>query len=174
MPVVSPPADFRPPPNASSQQKVDWHKQMHAWLSEQLDAQNIAAVNAPSSMDFKQFAIWRGTLGNMRPLKELYPELVEFSQPPKRKKGAHKPTDRPFVLAKAAAEMASRIRTLWFRQYRQNRRQIDEWSAEDWAVAICKEWFEATATDLTTDAVLAAAKPSGKHKTRAKPKTRAS
>jgi hypothetical protein len=147
-------------------QKAAWEKQMQAWLSQELDTKNIAAVNA-ASMDWIDFCIWRATLGDMEPLKRFHPELEQFLQPPKRRRGQHKPTERPFFLAKTTAEMAGRIRTLWLRQYGQNRRQRDERSAESWAVAIAKEWFETEAANLTTDAVLAAAKASGKHKTRA-------
>jgi hypothetical protein len=96
----------------------------------------------------------------------LYPQFADCIHAPRRRKGQKYPKVKPFNAAKAAADFARRIRALWQQQYGTKNRKQGEKSAEDFAIEIANEWFEEKAAHLTVDAVLAAAKTSGKHKTR--------
>jgi hypothetical protein len=175
------PALFRLPANATDRQKGQWKKQMLLWLSDQIEQQveqqtAIApAVLSAMTPEYlrewsKEIRIQRARSGHpddLQRLQKLYPELADFNISPRREKG-RPPDQREFNVAKVAADFTRRIRALWQKQYGSKNRKQGEISAEDFALDICKGWYEEEAAHLIVDEVKAAAKPSGRHKRRRK------
>jgi hypothetical protein len=144
---------------------------MLAWLSEQLDEQNIGMVNADSAKMlaagakwFEQMAIAEARRGHPDWLRELYPQFADCISSPKLARGHKYPNQEPRPLPKIAVDYTRRIRALWQTQYGKQKRLRDEMSAEDFAVAILRDQYEDKAAGLDKDAVLRAANPSGKRK----------
>lgn len=68
--------------------------------------------------------------GNIEPLRDVYPDLVPFLHPPKRRRGQRFPKAKPYRLQCAVADV-SRIRDLWRRHFGRVKRRHDELSAEE-------------------------------------------
>jgi hypothetical protein len=161
--VIAP--EFRPPPNATLYKKREWEEQMRAWLEWRLDQQNMEALRGADA-SWERICIDCAEHGDIAPLRQLYPHLAKFLYPPKLRPGEKYRKQRKFDPVKAAADYAQRIRALWREQYGLKNRRQGEKSAEGFAADICKELFEQDKARLTVHAVLAAAKPSGRHKPR--------
>jgi hypothetical protein len=168
---VSAPEFFRLPPSASRLAGREWEEQMRLWLGDQLDQQHIknlleATANAPTPEEWvERLAIADARAGDPTALRKRYPHFADCIFSPKLGKGKKYPKQTKFDLAKetakTAAEFAPRIRALWQKQYRKKNRKKGEKSAEEFAIEIIKDWSQ---RKVTMKAVLAAAKPSGKHK----------
>jgi hypothetical protein len=116
----------------------------------------------------ERYRIQQARSGNPEPLRKLYPQFADCIFSPPLKQGKTYPEQPEFDVARVAARLTRSIRALWLAQYGRKRRERDEISAEDFAISICKEWYEEEAAHLTVDEVRAAAKPSGRHKPRRK------
>src|SRR5262245_39165262 len=118
--MTQPPTQFAPPYNASVRTKSEWRAQMQAWLEEEIDKQNIAAVDrancAGVTLDLAK-ALARA--GDSEMLRALLPNYAEFIHTPPRAKYARKGRKvmPPFsAVAKIGADFAARIRKLWVLQ----------------------------------------------------------
>jgi hypothetical protein len=173
--MYEPPAEFRLPPHASRQRQQQWWWQMYDWLADQLDRQNIAGVRAANAKRWRpkvrKLTPEEKIIADARrrrdaePVRQLYPQIVDFIFPPKGKQGRRKDKNTDFAPRKIAYDFAFRIRELWQEEYGRHKRPRDDRdiSAEAFAAAICREWFDCS---LTTDDLLDY-KPSGKYKSRA-------
>jgi hypothetical protein len=160
---------FRPLPNATRREQREWEKQMLRWLSKQIEEQIVEENHeANANVKLEELFIELAREGRPEGLRRLYPQFSDCIHSPKLRQGQRYWKSRKTSLAEIAADFARRIRALWREQYGKRNRRRDEKSAEDFAVEICKLWYGSKAEGLTTEAVLAAAKPSGKHKPRRK------
>jgi hypothetical protein len=160
-----PPSLFRPPLNATRREQREWEKQMLRWLSKQIEEQIVRENHeANANVELEKLFIELAREGRPEGLRKLYPQFADCIHSPKLRQKKPRKTS----LAEIAADFARRIRALWRELYGKRNRRRDEKSAEDFAVEICKSWYGGEAEGLTTEAVLAAAKPSGKHKPRRK------
>jgi hypothetical protein len=173
---VWPPETFRPPANATREQRRRHDAQMREWLVDQLDRQNIALLERAASDEAlrefemragmrapdEQFAIDQASRGNIGPLRKVYPKLSLFLQPPQLGRGQKYPRPKKIdpVIAQAA-DHTRRIKALWAAQYGTKRRWRHEKSAEDFAIAILSDVHR---RGIRVHAVEAALKKSGKHK----------
>ncbi|WP_369719725.1 hypothetical protein AB8Z38_20910 [Bradyrhizobium sp. LLZ17] len=170
---ASAPALFRLAPNTSERQKCAWEEHMRLWLHDQISEQLYKSFSQKIHYDNKtnefivseEWAIWLARTGDPSELRKLYPQLADLIFSPKQPQRYQRPK---FDAAKASVDFARRIRALWGKQYGKVKRTRDESqagiSAEHFAVDICKMLFPEKSVHLTIEAVLAAAKPSGKHK----------
>jgi hypothetical protein len=160
-----PPLLFRPAPNASRREQAEWEGQMLRWLSDQIDEQIVqenqeAKNNAPT---LEERCIRRARAGDPDGLRKLYPQFADCIHPPELRQGQKYRKGYILTLAEQAADFAKRIRALWREQYGKVNRRRGEKRAEDFAIEILKSIYAEKAEGLATDAVLTAAKPSGKH-----------
>jgi hypothetical protein len=167
--VTSEAPPFRPPPNASRRERAEWEKQMLRFLLDQLDeriAQEVMETTNHGANNLgtvEEMAIRRARAGNPDGLRRLYPQFADCIHPPPLRQGQKYPKfSTQQTVAAIAADYAKLIRAIWRERCHQRNRTRDEKRAEDFAVEICKLHFPKKAAGLTTEAVLAAAKPSGK------------
>jgi hypothetical protein len=162
--VTNEPPSFRLPLSASRREQREWEKQMLRWLSNQIEEQIVQENHeANANVNLEELLIELAREGHPEGLRRLYPQFADCIHSPKLRQGQRYWKARKTSLAEIAADFARRIRALWREQYGKSNRGRDEKSAEDFAVKICKSWYGEEAEGLTTEAVLAAAKPSGKH-----------
>jgi hypothetical protein len=138
---------------------------MLAWLELEIDKQNIERVALANKvgLDWKEWCIACARAGRPESLRKLYPEFADCIFSPKLRRGQKWAKPKPLQVADHAADFTRRIRALWVSHYGTKRRTRDDVSAEEFAVDICKRWFNAPR--LTVEAIKRA-KPSGKRKGR--------
>src|ERR1041384_3529677 len=99
-----PPETFRPPPRATLEQKRHWEARMRAWLGDELDRQNTAAVGRGASATWEEICIVSARAGNADPLRALYPQFADCIHAPPMRKRKKRPRDEEFRLDKVAAD----------------------------------------------------------------------
>jgi hypothetical protein len=154
---------FRPPRNASDRQKSQWKEQMRLWLHDQIERRLLQILNdTDNAQPWEEYCIGEARRGNPGPLRSLYPHFADCIFSPRLRKGQRYPKKSKFHAVAFAIGCTQHIRAIWREQYGKQNRVREERqagiSAEAFAVDIYKS------PGVTVDAVLAAQKPSGKHK----------
>jgi glutathione S-transferase len=166
--VSLPPATFRPPASATQAQKREHEQQMRAWLAHRLDRQNMQATQAASTTTSAEFGMALAQAGDVTMLRGEHPHLAKFIHAPPLGRGQRYPKQpyKTLSMSELAADFAKRIRALWREQYGEKRCLRGEKTSDKFAIDILREWYEGSAecATLTVSAVLAAAKPSGRHR----------
>jgi hypothetical protein len=131
---------------------------MLRWLNEKLDE----ILHEMTEESYEAFALWSAEQGEVKYLKELYPQIADFIAPRRRKKGQTKPKpmpSKPKLFARLAAEDVQRIRALWRANYgKWKRYAVQGEESAEWFAA--QRWSD-DEVKLDYDTVAAAAKPSG-------------
>ena len=103
---------------------------MYRWCETLIARQIEQELHSPKSHDVHaqwmqwlgsdEPAIWSARNGDMTPLRKKYPQLAEFLHPPQDSRHRRYP---PLPMKKAALDLVRRVRLLWSKYYKRQRRR---------------------------------------------------